>query len=135
MLDQFCDITGQTVSETKSRVFFLPNVDRDTRESFSDILGMQSTPNLGRCLGIPIKSQGSSSQDFNFILERVKQKLSGWKANMLSLARRSMLVQASSSTIPNYVMQCALLLSKILDGIDRVNRNFIWRTSDQVKKV
>lgn len=54
-------------------------------ESFSDILGMQSTPNLGRYLGIPIKSQGPSSQDFNFILERVKQKLSGWKADSLLL--------------------------------------------------
>ena len=67
-----CDITGQMVSEAKSRVFFLPNVDRDTGESFSDILGMQSTPNLRQDLGIPIKSQGPSRQDFNFILERVK---------------------------------------------------------------
>ena len=72
VLDQFCDITGQMVSEAKSRVFFLPNVDRDTGESFSDILGMQSTPNLRQDLGIPIKSQGPSRQDFNFILERVK---------------------------------------------------------------
>ena len=54
---------------------------------------------------------------------------------MLSLAGRSVLVQASSSTIPNYVMQCALLPSKILDGIDRVNGNFLWGTSEQAKKV
>lgn len=54
---------------------------------------------------------------------------------MLSLAGRSVLVQASSSTIPNYVMQCALLQSKILDGIDRVNGNFLWGTSEQAKKV
>ena len=56
VLDQFCEISGQTVSVAKSRVFFSPNIDRDTRESFSDILGMQSTPNLGRYLGFPIKS-------------------------------------------------------------------------------
>ena len=33
VLDDFCSISGQTVSEAKSRVYFLPNVDKDTRES------------------------------------------------------------------------------------------------------
>lgn len=121
VLDHFCSLMRQMVSESKSRVFFSPNVDRDTRESLSDILGFQSTPNLGRYLGIPIKSPGSSNQDFNFVLERAKLKLSSWKANMLSLAGKSVLVQASSSTIPAYVMQCTHLPSKILEGIDRVN--------------
>lgn len=38
VLDYFCSIYGQTVSESKSRAYFFPNVDRDTRESLSDIL-------------------------------------------------------------------------------------------------
>ena len=79
-------------------------MDRDTREYLSDILGFASTPSLGRYLGFPIKHPGSSSHDFNFILERVKQKLAGWKANMLSLAGRTVLIQASSATIPSYIM-------------------------------
>lgn len=77
LLDHFYSISSQTVSETKSRVYFSSNVDRDTRESLSDILSFQSTPTLGKYLGIPIKSPGSRSQDFSFILDRVKQKLVG----------------------------------------------------------
>lgn len=73
----------------QNRVYFSPNVDGDTRESFCDILGFASTPNLGKYLGIPIKHPGSSSRDFNFILDRVKQKLAGWKANLLSMASRT----------------------------------------------
>ena len=72
VLDDFCDILGQTISETKSRVYFSPNMDGDTRESLSGILGFASTPGLGRYLGIPIKQPGSSTQDLNFILDRVK---------------------------------------------------------------
>lgn len=134
-LDEFCTKSGQSVSESKSRVFFSPNVDRDTREALCDILGFSSTPNLGKYLGFPIRHQRSSSQDFNFVLERVKQKLAGWKANLLSLAGRIVLVQASSSTIPTYIMQCNALSGKLLDNIDRVNRNSLWGSSESVKKM
>ena len=125
VLDLFCSKSGQSVSGAKSRVYFSLNVDKDSREDFYAILGFQSTPNLSKYLGVPIKHLGSSSQDFNFVLERVKQKLAGWKANLLSLAGRSALVKHVSSTIPNYVMQCGHLPHKITEGIDRVNRNFL----------
>ena len=55
VLDTFCSIFGQTVSEAKSRVYFSPNVDRDTRESLCDILGFAFTPYLGKYLGFPLK--------------------------------------------------------------------------------
>ena len=135
MLDDFCSISGQIVSEAKSRVYFVPNVDRDTRESLCDILGFASTSFLGKYLRFPLKQSGSSSQDYNFILDRVKQKLFWWKANMLSLAGQSVLIQASSAAIPSYVMQYAYLPGRILDGVDRINRNFLWGSSDSAKKV
>ena len=54
---------------------------------------------------------------------------------MLSLARRTMLIQASSTAIPSYVMQCTHLLVRILDGIDWVNRNFLWGSTESTNKV
>ena len=135
VLDEFCAVSGQTISESKSRVYFSPNVDQDSRESLSDILGYRSTPNLGKYLGIPIKHPNSSSQDFNFILDRIKGKLARWKANLLSLAGRAVLVQTLTSTIPSYAMQCSYLPDRILQGVDRVNRNFLWGLTDTVKKM
>ena len=123
------------MSESKSKVYFSPNVDKDTRESLCDILGFVSTPFLGKYLGFPLKQTGSSSQNYNFILDRVKQKLSRWKANMLSLSGRSVLIQAFSAAIPSYIMQCSHFPSRILDGLDRVNRNFLWGSSNTVKKI
>ena len=123
------------MSEAKSMVYFSPNVDRDTGESLCDILGFASTPFLGKYLGFPLKHPGSSSQEYNFILDRVKQKLSGWKANMLSLVGRNVLIQASLAAVPSYVMQCNLLPGRILDGLDRVNRNFLWGSSEAAKKI
>ena len=122
LLDDFCSIFGQTVSEAKSRVYFSPNVDRDTRKSLCDILGFASTPFLGKYLGFPLKQPGSSSQDYNFILDRVKQKLSGWKANMLSLAGRSVLIQASTVAI-----SCSVLIFHVgfwMDSIKLIGISF-----------
>ena len=116
VLDTFCSISGQTVSEAKSRVYFSPNVDRDTRESLCDILGFASTPFLGKYLGFPLKQPSSSSHDYDFILDRVKQKLAGWKANCLSLAGHRVLIQSSLAAIPSYIMQCSYLRERCWMG-------------------
>ena len=69
------------------------------------------------------------------MLDRVKSKLVGWKANLLSMARRAVLIQASSSAVPAYIMQSNLLPSMVLDGIDWVNRNFLWGSTANKRKM
>ena len=123
VLDAFCAKSGQSISASKSRVFFSPNVDVDTRESSCDIIGFHSTPTLGKYLDFPIKHRGTNNEDLSFVLDRVKNKLVGWKANLLSLAGRAVLIKASSSTIPAYVMKYTALPKKLLDNIDRVNES------------
>ena len=110
-------------------------MDPDQRDSLSNILGFRSTSNLGNYLGFPLKHPGVRSHDFGFVLDRVKRKLAGWKANFLSMASQLVLIHASSSTVPNYAMQYVDLPSKILNGIDRVNRNFLWGSTDQIRKM
>ena len=65
----------------------------------------------------------------------MKQKLSGWKANLLSLAGRRVLIQSSLVAIPSYIMQCSYLPGRVLDGLDRVNRNFLWGSTVSAKKI
>ena len=72
VLDGFCAQSGQSINESKSRVYFSLNIDVDTRESLCDILGFKSAPNRGKYLGFPIKHLGGNNQDLNFILDRVK---------------------------------------------------------------
>ena len=110
-------------------------MESDQRDILFGILRFNSTPNLGKYLWFPLKHAGDRKHDFDFVLDRVKKKLAGWKANLLSMVGRVVLIHASSSTIPNYVMQYTPLLSKILKGIDRVNRNFLWGTTDHAKKM
>lgn len=58
-----------------------------------------------------------------------------WKANLLSMAGKTTLIQAFLSTIPIYTMQCVYLPSKVLENIDRISRNFLWRSTETTRKM
>ena len=131
----FAYCLGRESISPNPKFSFSPYVDQGKRETFSNILGFRSTPNLGSYLGFPLRHAGSSNQDLNFVLSRVEQKLAGWKANLLSFAGRKVLVQASISSIPSYVMQSALLPTRILDNLDKTSQNFLWGSSEAKRKM
>ena len=124
VLDSFCSLLEQKVSNAKSRVFFSPNVNPDTRANLCEILEFQSTPTLDKYLGFPMK-HSSMRQDFGFIIERIQISLAGWKANLLSFAGRLVLTQSVITTITNYAMQCVALPSKVLHSVDKLSQDFL----------
>ena len=63
------------------------------------------------------------------------EKLVGWQARLLSLTSRRTLIKSSSGAIPDYVMQGALLPSKVCKEIDRENRNFLWGSTPEKRKM
>ena len=79
-LDTFYELSGQKISLAKCKVYFSPNVSQESRAKMCEVLGFNSTLNLGKYLGFPLRHPGSSSQDYNFVIERVQNKLQGWKA-------------------------------------------------------
>jgi ribonuclease HI len=135
VLDDFCHLSGQKVSFSKSKVYFSPNVSPDLRSSLCGILGVASTPNLGKYLGFPLKSCRRSSNEFNFVVEKVQAKLSSWKSKLLSPAGRVILIQSVTSAIPNYYMQISALPSKVCLELDKLNRNFLWGSTSEKKKM
>ena len=70
VLDTFCDLSGQKVNLSKPKVLFSANVDLDSRETFSNLLGISTTHNFGKYLGLPIKFGNSSTHDFDYILDK-----------------------------------------------------------------
>jgi hypothetical protein len=98
-------------------------------------LGVSSTQDIGRYLGFPLQSNGRNSRDFNFIVEKVQAKLTSWKLKLLSPAGRVILIQFVTSSLPAYYMQNTALPSSICNELDRLNRNFLWGSSNERKKM
>ncbi|OMO68562.1 reverse transcriptase [Corchorus capsularis] len=123
------------VNFTKSLVYFSPNVSPQLVSSVVDQTCMSSCDDLGRYLGVPLLHRRVSRHTYDHLVDRVKKRLASWKANSLSLAGRATLVQSVTSSMPVYTMQTSKLPSSVTNQIDSLNRDFLWGSTDDKKKV
>jgi hypothetical protein len=77
-------------------------------------LGIKISKDFGKYLGVPIITDARDKKAFEFLIEKVRDKLAGWKAKTLSMAGRCTLINSVSSAIPTHVMQCCLLHPKLV---------------------
>lgn len=118
----------------KSRIYVSPNVSRSKACVLSSLSGIPLTNDISKYLGVPILLGLVLKAYFSYIIERLQKKLSGWKANILSIAGRRTLVQSFTSTTLAYSMRTMELPSSICENIDCLNRNF-FGVSDSRKKI
>lgn len=96
---------------------------------------MIETQNFGKYLGFPLKHKGSLRRQFNFVADQVMKKLAGWKTKFLSFAGRSVLVKSVMSAIPNYIMQGATLPIHLCDKLDKINRDLLWGSTNEKRRL
>ena len=135
VLDNFCNLAGQKVNLGKSKILFSPNVPRRRKRFICRKLGMTSTNNLGRYLGFPLLTQGRAGDAYYFIVERVQNKLAGWRTTLLSRAGKLVLVRSVAAPIAEYFMQCQVLPSKVCEGVDKTIRDFLWGSTEEKRKM
>ena len=135
VLDEFCTELGQKVSMEKSRIYFSPSVQPEIKSGICSRLGIQATTNIGNYLGFPINHREVPRNRMNFIVEKVMSKLAGWKTTFLSFMGRVVLVKSVMSTIPNYVMQATALPTHLCDKLDKINRDFLWGSTSEKRRL
>lgn len=135
ILDVFCRVSGQKVSEEKTRIFFSQNANSNLRQQICDNSGFQVTNDLGKYLGVPILHNRVNRRSFQFILDKVDQRLSNWKVKTLSFAGRLTLTKSVLQSLPSYVMQAAYVPRFICDEIDKKCRSFVWGDTADKKRV
>ena len=104
VLDKFCNLASQKVNFAKSRILFSLNVTEMRKETICRKLRIRATQNLGRYLGFPLFHQGKNRDAFNFAIEKVHNKLSGWKLKFLSKAGKLVLVKSTATPTVEYYM-------------------------------
>lgn len=67
------------------------------------------------------------------MLEKMRKKLTGWKANSLSFAGRVTLAQSTLSSILGYIIQATQIPPSVCEE-EKTCRDFIWRSTVDKRK-
>ena len=135
VLNNFCNLASQKVNLRKSKILFSPNVSRRRKRFICRKMGMTSTNNLGRYLGFPLLTQGRPGDAYNFIVERVQNKLASWRTKLLSRDGKLVLVKSVATPITEYFMQCQALPSKVCEAMDKTISDFLWGSTEEKRKM
>lgn len=135
VLDGFCAQAGQKVNLAKSAFYVSENTNIEVRDRIQSWLNIQPTSDLGNYLGMPLLHKRMTTHMYSFIVDKVRKKLSAWKARMLSQTARSLLIQSVLSALPAYAMQTVKLPQSIIDNIERHMRRFYWDEWDGDRKL
>jgi len=97
------------------------------------IFNITHSDSLGKYLGCPVFHKRPNTTTFRELIDKTMTKLVGWKAQCLSKAGRTVLIQSHLESLPAHTMQCFKLPSAVATNIDRVSREFFWKKNNTEK--
>ena len=64
----------------------------------------------------------------------MEKKLAGWKRLYLSKGGRLTLLKSTLSSLPTYYLSLFTILVAVADKLERIQRNFLWGSSEECFK-
>lgn len=132
---QFRELSGQKVNFGKSRVIFSKNYQRQIRDQYMEALNIEEKEHFGKYLGFSILHGIPNSNDFQYIINNMRRRLTGWKCNMLNMAGQLILPKVTLGSISSHVMSYIRIPEGVTKTIDKITRDFLWGFSAKKKKM
>lgn len=110
------------MSLNKSENFFSPNVSGTEAAGLIQLTGMPQTENLRRYLGVPSIHGRVTKAILCPLLQKISDRLKGWRARHLTLTERLVLVKSVLSDIPYFAMKTIMFPCIVCDEIDKCIR-------------
>ena len=72
---------------------------------------------------------------FQYLIDRIIMKISGWKEKLLSAGGKEILPKSVIQAIPTYAMSIFKILKKNCKGITDAISQFLWGDEDNQKRI
>src|SRR6185503_14264236 len=83
-------------------------------------------------LGLPISDRKLRRSDLMSWIEKIANKLPGWKASLMSLAGRAVLVRFVLTAIPIYLLIAIRVPKWFIRAVDKIRKSFLWKGRKEI---
>jgi hypothetical protein len=108
----------------KSEIVPIGNVE--DVEELASILGCGAASLLMEYLGLPLGAKYKDSNIWTSIIEKMKNRLAGWKRLYLSNCGRLTLINSTLSNLPTHFLYLFPILVGVTNRLEKLQRDFIW---------
>jgi hypothetical protein len=130
----FEDLSGMKIFFSKCEIVPL-NVTQWEGDQLAEQLGCKVSNLPLMYLGMPLHWKKFTCDQWNFLIEKIENKLLSWKGKLLSLGGRAVLLNYVLSSLPLYWMSLFRLPAKVKNIIDQLRKRFLWYGGTTVKKM
>ena len=116
--------TGQQLNWDKTLLFCSRNTQANIQERIKQLFGAKIIKQHEKYLGLPSLIGRYKRNIFQQLIERLTNKLSGWKEKLLSNVGNETLIKVIAQVIPAYTMSYFLLPNSLCDEMTCMVRNF-----------
>jgi hypothetical protein len=135
VLDTYCANSGQMVSLAKSSIYFSPNTLSIMRAEICETLHIDTEALSDKYLGLPALVGADRSDCFIHFIERIIQRINGWKEKILSIGGNEILLKAIAQAIPVYAMSVFLIPKGICKKMMDIIAHFWWEDDENTNKM
>lgn len=135
ILNTYEACSGQAINKDKCAILFSRNTKAEDKSELMNQLGISKEGFSGKYLGLPVYIGKSKAKAFQYLKEKIWNKLQGWKEKMLSKAGKEILIKAAAQAIPVYAMACFDLTKTLCDDISTMIGQYWWSNMDKENKI
>uniref|UniRef100_A0A803P956 Reverse transcriptase domain-containing protein n=1 Tax=Cannabis sativa TaxID=3483 RepID=A0A803P956_CANSA len=127
------DIKGISIACCTTPISHLMFADDTMEKEIEDELQTKITEVGGFYLGNPMLLSKNKSNEFSFVIDKLKSKLEGWRLRTLSYSGRLVAINSVALALPVYSMSTFLLPVTVCRQMDALVRRFWWTGGNEEK--
>ena len=129
ILQNFQKNSGLKLNNSKS-LFFTRSRHPHTIRAISRILGFKQGTLPTTYLGVPIFYGAPKARHFQYLVDRFRLALGGWRCHFLNMAARTLLIKHVLHGMMTYPALVYAIPRATCHLLETIMRNFLWSSSD-----
>ncbi|KAK3205547.1 hypothetical protein Dsin_019593 [Dipteronia sinensis] len=135
IIEDYSKASGQLVNFCKSAVCMSKTISSGEGKRLADIIGVQRVWCHERYLGLPSFGGRNKRALFNYIKDRMWERVKGWRGRLLSIGGKEVLIRSVLQSIPAYTMNLFHLPKGLVTKLHRLCSRFWWGSTETSKKM